>query len=261
MSHRIPNYGSFAFNSVDSRLHQHVDFYELIIVTHGVITHTYNEESSTLQRGACLLLKPGTTHRLFCLPMQATHFCLCVQKKFLEKFVHQHFPDIHLETFPDMCQFRVLDECLIYLEKLANVVCQSFSDKTAADTITYLLLNSLFYKVGTNNTNTQYYYIDNIISMLNTPAGLNMTVDELCATVDVSRTTILKNFRLQTEHSIMEYKALRKLSYAAKLLETSDTSVTDIAFSLGYNSLSSFLRSFKKKYGLTPSEYRKKHKN
>jgi len=42
------------------------------------------------------------------------------------------------------------------------------------------------------------------------------------------------------------------------LLETEENA-TDIGFSVGFNSLSSFYDQFKKTEGTTPEQYRKKH--
>ena len=42
------------------------------------------------------------------------------------------------------------------------------------------------------------------------------------------------------------------------LLERSQMQITEIAYSVGFNSLKSFTMNFKAEYGLTPSEYLKK---
>ena len=43
---------------------------------------------------------------------------------------------------------------------------------------------------------------------------------------------------------------------AIMLLDTSDYSVTDISFICGFESLSTFMLGFKKKYGVSPGKYR-----
>ena len=46
--------------------------------------------------------------------------------------------------------------------------------------------------------------------------------------------------------------------YAANLIKTTGKSLTEIAYECGYENLNTFCRCFKKKFGATPSEYRKK---
>jgi transcriptional regulator GlxA family with amidase domain len=49
-----------------------------------------------------------------------------------------------------------------------------------------------------------------------------------------------------------------RLDRAQKLLEQTDLTVDEIAFKVGYSDTTSFFRSFKKSYGLSPSQYRSK---
>ena len=52
-----------------------------------------------------------------------------------------------------------------------------------------------------------------------------------------------------------------RLGYAKNLLLSCDNSLTEIAFEAGFGSLSYFSRSFKAAFGLSPQEYRKRHKD
>lgn len=66
---------------------------------------------------------------------------------------------------------------------------------------------------------------------------------------------------LFTEHlglSFSAYLADVRLRNAKQLLDDSDLSVTEICYECGYRNLSHFLRSFKKKYGVTPKASRKR---
>ena len=59
----------------------------------------------------------------------------------------------------------------------------------------------------------------------------------------------------------MAYIGYRRLKKAVQLLRTTDNSVLDIALEGGYASHEGFTKAFKKEYGVTPSEYRKKYQN
>ena len=65
-------------------------------------------------------------------------------------------------------------------------------------------------------------------------------------TMGVSFVTYLNDFRL---------------NIAARLLSTSDENILSIAENCGFFNLSYFNRSFKKKFGVTPGEYRSRYTN
>ena len=65
-----------------------------------------------------------------------------------------------------------------------------------------------------------------------------------------------KYYGMSTRQAIIE----RRLSTAEKLLSDTNKTVESIGETIGYNSKSGFYRDFRKKYGLTPVEYRKRLK-
>jgi len=58
--------------------------------------------------------------------------------------------------------------------------------------------------------------------------------------------------------SFRDYLNRVRLNYAERLLETTDQSITQIAFACGYNSTSYFIKTFRRKKGKTPFEARRK---
>jgi AraC family transcriptional regulator len=57
--------------------------------------------------------------------------------------------------------------------------------------------------------------------------------------------------------SLGAYIVRQRLETAVSLLRFSDESISDIAFKVGYENPSSFNKAFKKRYGISPAEYRK----
>ena len=56
------------------------------------------------------------------------------------------------------------------------------------------------------------------------------------------------------------YLQLRKLAFALKEVRDSKKNFLEIAFDYGFSSHKAFTRAFKRAYGVTPSEYRKRPK-
>lgn len=84
----------------------------------------------------------------------------------------------------------------------------------------------------------------------------SLTLDDLAKHFHRSKSHISHNFKARTGKSISEYCNDLKLSDAIKLLDTTDFSVTQIAFDVGFNDSSYFISQFKRKFKTTPLQYR-----
>lgn len=80
-------------------------------------------------------------------------------------------------------------------------------------------------------------------------------LEELSAKLSYSESYLSHLFKNGMHCSISDYVLDKKLSFAADLLKTKEKSVTEIAEITGYASLHSFSKAFKKKYGISPSDY------
>jgi len=58
--------------------------------------------------------------------------------------------------------------------------------------------------------------------------------------------------------SPVEFIRFLRLQHSAKLLNKSEINVSEAAFKSGFNDLSYFTKCFKKQFGITPRNYRKK---
>ena len=71
-----------------------------------------------------------------------------------------------------------------------------------------------------------------------------------------SKSYLKKLFKNATGYSIMDYYTHLKIERAKILIKSGEMSVSEIAELLGYSSIHYFSRVFKKKTGLSPTEYK-----
>lgn len=85
------------------------------------------------------------------------------------------------------------------------------------------------------------------------------TVDVLAKEVNLDRSYLSNLFKKDLDLTPQEYIRNFRITKARHLLESSELTIEQIADLCGYRRASSFTRTFKQAYGLTPREYRKQH--
>ena len=84
----------------------------------------------------------------------------------------------------------------------------------------------------------------------------NITIDELADTVNLSKHYFMRFFKKYMGMTCIEYINDYRLNIASNLLLTTRVQITEVAASIGITNLSYFNRIFKKKFHMTPKEYR-----
>jgi CheY-like chemotaxis protein len=83
----------------------------------------------------------------------------------------------------------------------------------------------------------------------------DFSAEDFAMAMDMSRMQLHRKLKHLTGYSAMEFLKDQRLKTAASLLKRSDLSVSDVAYSVGFNDLSHFSKSFKASFGLSPTEY------
>lgn len=97
---------------------------------------------------------------------------------------------------------------------------------------------------------------DYICSSLSKPVSL----DSMAAVACLSPNHFLRRFREIVGRSPHQYLVMKRLERAARLLETTDRSVTEIAYEVGFESPGSFSWLFRRRHGISPRQYRRSKK-
>jgi AraC-like DNA-binding protein len=83
-----------------------------------------------------------------------------------------------------------------------------------------------------------------------------LEVDDLARAAGLSKAHFSREFRRVFGESPYAYLLTRRLERAAALLRTTDHSVAEVCLEVGLQGVGSFTTSFKRMYGMTPTEYR-----
>lgn len=87
----------------------------------------------------------------------------------------------------------------------------------------------------------------------------NLSVNELAKLCNMSPSSFKRAFRILFNDSPNNYINTKKINKAKELLQVSELNISDIAYETGFNDPQYFTRLFKKRIGLSPSEFRVQH--
>ncbi len=84
----------------------------------------------------------------------------------------------------------------------------------------------------------------------------NLKLEQLAALCNMSLSSFKRVFTEVYETSPGKWLLAKRLDFSSWLLRSSDKNVNEIAFESGFEDVSNFIRSFKKKFNCTPLQYR-----
>ena len=89
----------------------------------------------------------------------------------------------------------------------------------------------------------------------------DFNIDTIAGTIGLSRSAFFKKLKSLTGFAPVDFVREIRLTKAARMIETTDNSITEIAYSIGFRDAGYFGKCFRKKYGKTPKEYRNELRN
>ena len=87
-------------------------------------------------------------------------------------------------------------------------------------------------------------------------SGEELSLSKVAKTVNISANHLSEKFKQVTGTNFVEYVARTRFKNACDLLQNPNLRISEIAFAVGFQSLSQFNRVFKRFAGKSPSQYR-----
>ena len=107
-------------------------------------------------------------------------------------------------------------------------------------------------------SNQAIQYIQQAHAILAENFDKHITIPKLARQTGINEAKLKEGFKELYGQSIHTYLQQLRLQKARQLLLTTEMSVTDITYDIGYSHVTHFTSLFKKETGFTPTEYRTK---
>ena len=148
----------------------------------------------------------------------------------------------------------------LYIDSLSNQIMTLIESKNSVEELRKLQEDCIveYCKLVSQHSLIKYTpMIRQALNYINTHLSSDIHLPEISTAINVSPNYLSAVFNRETKISISTYINQRRIEKAIELLETSNTSIEDIATFVGFSDMNYFTRVFKGIKGMTPSDYRK----
>ncbi len=105
-----------------------------------------------------------------------------------------------------------------------------------------------------------FQYVQKAIEFIELHYTEKITVEDIATYVEISRTTLYRAFIDNHSISPLDYLTEYRIRVACNLLEKGNPSIKELSYAAGFNSPFYFSTVFKRLIGISPSDYKSRHK-
>lgn len=247
----------------------HHHFEVLIIGVEGKLEHFIDFKTTTHNAPLVSFVSKGKVHRL--VPKLKDSKCNMWDIRFKSEFIPETTFQLY-SFFHDHANLKLqTGQCFDRLDTVCKMMHSEMQQENPDLGVVRHLLSALFTMIeaerkkcepkNQSDNKTQNTTFQNFLKILeenyHRPIGVDFYAEKLFMSVR-NLNLICKNILQQSVSEIIE---TRKLIEAKNLLTSTDKTISEIGFELGFNEKAYFTNVFKKRTGQTPSEFREEMKN
>jgi len=245
------------------------DFEELIVGMKGRLEHFVDFKTTTVEAPLVSFITRGKVHRIITKLQDGSFdmWLLRFRSEFIAETVFQLYSSFHnnanLALKPGECFNRLITVCEIISQEMKHPV-PDLSIVRHMLSALFIMIEAERKKLPESENAEKSIQNETFINFLKIlednfrrPLGVDFYAEKLFMS---SRNLNLICQKIMNQ-SVSEIIETRKLTEAKNLLASTNKSISEIGFDLGYNEKSYFSNVFKKKSGQTPSEFREEMQN
>ncbi len=260
---------SFAYhtNNFDwPQLHEHVDYWEFTILTNGSVINCLNGTTEIYHKNTLFFATTQDVHSLKKAPSaeKLRYINLMVRESYLLDLLERISPSFSKNILKGARAFALPQNLIASIESIIHQVnllksSQYHLFNNLLCSAMLLVLQFIFSQTLDIFENDPPW-LTQLSSITLQPEFLTYSVPDLCRALNYSNAHLTRLFRTYLNTTPNEYLIEWKFRYARNLLKHTDMKITDVCTTIGYANLSQFNTQFKKRFSMTPNQYRKANK-
>lgn len=249
-------------------LHTHVEW-EIILPVTGDVYHTINNQTYHLDgdKGCELLLsKPYDLHVINNYGVYYVHIDVYIEDSTMKELcdlVHPKLYD-HIIYSRTRHTLSIGKDDYNFISELARelLAAQKLDDPEQTFSIHLALVCFVIERLGqiySQSRQTLPKRLSDFLVYIHSPASFDKSMDDFAEQVGLSRSRLSVLFKKHIGTTLTDYHNVIKIDHAKYLLSHEDYSVSETAESLGFSSVSHFVRLFSQYTSISPLAYKKKY--
>lgn len=250
------------------------DEIQFVYILQGIVHfHIYDKEVD-LRAGDCMFINQAALHQI--MEKEDCHYHSYIIPLRLLSFFQGSIMEERdvgaVVNHPFLTHFamrREDEKCGSILEEVRELDQIYFNESEHTDHFEYRISIQLvkvwlaFLEQFSNTVSPEWYEnvrshkrIRTLLSFVHENYGKDISLNDIAGAANISVTECQRCFRAYVQCSPYQYLMRYRLDRSAVMLRDSDETVTEIAMNVGFHSVSSYIKYFKKFYGMTPVKYR-----
>lgn len=250
---------------------------EIIFVHSGSASYYINQDKFQSQAGSIFFIQPSAMHAIHPIGNnEETSTRLKIHldnlgRQIIEPFSQRYIQPLHSGHFyltpciqPTDKAYTEIKECLQSLYSIIQEegIYFDIMIKAKLHELLYLLFKHRYVnRHYTDDTYQKYQKLKELIRFLQEHYAEKINIDLLAQKFGYSRNHFMSIFKQHTGSSCVNFLLQLRLNKACEALIQSNLSISEIAQNVGFENLSNFNRQFKKRYNMTPLQFRREQTN
>lgn len=257
------NWSYFTWLVINTPIEYHShDYWEITYLLDGNATHLLNGKEIPLTRGDAFILRPHDKH------------CLSKTSKAGEKYLHR---DLYVpkSVMQEICNCisptEPLYEQLLNAESPPQFHISHTKRQSLEQTATLLhkkqnVSHDIFFRSIVIELLAHYFslesishypvWIVNLINRIKRDTANQLSIEDFVRSTGYSHPHVCREFKKYTGERLNEFITKTKLEYSTAILASTQNSIADIAYQLGFSCESNYIACFKRYFNITPHQWR-----
>ena len=224
-------------------IHSHIEF---IFGLEGPLEVTVENNTYILNKGSCMVIMPYQVHSYLTRTSSEVFFIACPPD-----YISEYKQILTTTVFvPPISPFDSVTSGII-----SELIHSDFKDDFKKKALLYYSLSGFFNNCeSVERLPIEFDVFRRGIAHISEHFKENITLESVASSVGVTPSHLSRVLNKGNTSGFSNLLNTLRIYHAKQLLETTDLSVSEIAFESGYNSIRNFNRFFYRHFGCTPKE-------